>query len=136
MENIPTWMTVVALAARDADGRVLLQQRPPGKHHGGLWEFPGGKVEPFENPRYALAREIAEELAIEIEPGILEPCGFAEEAAFDGRPAIVLLLYTCHRWSGEICGLEGQGWDWFHLSEAAELALAPMDRALLEGLSD
>ena len=80
-------MLVVALCLEDADGQLLLARRPAGKHHGGLWEFPGGKVEPGETPRAALAREVAEELAIRIDPAALVPLTFAAD---DG---LVLLLF-------------------------------------------
>ena len=119
---------MVALALRDEKGRVLLQQRLSGKHHGGLWEFPGGKVEAAEKPTLALVREIAEELALELDPGQLEPAFFAEEA---GDPAVVLILYTSRQPVPAPQGLEGQAWGWFTLEEPAGLPLAPMDRKLL-----
>ena len=128
MADFPTWMPVVALALTDAAGRLLLQQRPLGKHHGGLWEFPGGKVQANENPREALAREIVEELGLVIDPAHLSPALVADEA---GRSAVVLILYTAICWQGEPAGLEGQEWGWFSSDEAAVLPLAPMDRDLL-----
>ena len=124
---------MVALALRDAEGRLLLQRRPDGKHHGGLWEFPGGKVESGENPRDALVREIAEELSIALDPQHLEPAHFAEEHA---RNRIVLLLYTSHQFAGAIVPEDGQEWGWFNIEDAARLDLAPMDRSLLSRLSD
>ena len=126
---------MVALSLRDLDGRILLQQRPAGKRHGGLWEFPGGKVETGENPRFALAREIAEELALTLAPGSLAPLAFADEIQVSGQPAVTLLLFAADRWEGEIKALEGQAWDWFSPAEASRLALAPMDRTLLEKVS-
>ena len=129
-QNRP-WRPVVALALTDGRGRLLLQQRPEGKRHAGLWEFPGGKVEPGETPRAALVREIAEELAIRLLPADLDPALFAEEA---GAPPIVLMLYTCRRWNGAIAGLEGQDWGWHDRPSARLLDLAPMDRTLLERL--
>ena len=134
VENSPTFIPVVAAAIRDAQGRVLLQQCPPHKRHAGQWEFPGGKVEIEEIPRLALCREIAEELGISLAPAALEPAGFAEEQPVDGRPGIVLMLYTCGSWEGTPTGLEGQRWGWFTRAEASVLDLPPMDRALLEGL--
>ena len=128
-------MLVVALAAQDGDGRLLMQQRPTGKHHAGLWEFPGGKVEASEKPKEALAREIREELAITLDPGNLEPAGFAESVASDGHTPIVLLLYKATHFDGEIAAQEGQAWGWFASTEAARLPLAPMDARLLAGLS-
>jgi 8-oxo-dGTP diphosphatase len=129
----PTYVLVVAAAIFGADGRLLLQQRPAGKRHAGLWELPGGKVEAVESPRFALFREVQEELGIELEIGSFQPAGFAEEAPDDGRPGLVLLLYRCARWSGVPQGLEGQTWDWFTPEEALRLDLAPMDRRLLGG---
>lgn len=122
----------MALALFDTEGRLLLQQRPSGKHHGGAWEFPGGKVENGEFPRLALVREIAEELALTIDPDKLECSYFAEEA---GEPHIVLFLYTAQHGGDEPVSLDGQDWGWFSIGEARELPLAPMDRQLLEQIS-
>jgi 8-oxo-dGTP diphosphatase len=133
LENVPT-LLVVAAAIRNADGRWLLQQTAAGKRHAGLWEFPGGKVEPGESPRAALARELLEELALDLDPASCERAGFAEEEPETGRPRIVLLLYTCTAWRGEPRGCEGQNWGWFTTKEAARLPLPPMDRTLLENL--
>jgi len=128
VKNNPTWILVVALALFDGNGRLLLQQRLPGKHHGGMWEFPGGKVESGEKPTFALVREIAEELALELDPAQLEPSFFAEEGS---DPAVVLNLYTSQQTVAEPRGLEGQEWGWFDLDQAATVPLAPMDRKLL-----
>ena len=135
MEKKPTFVLVVAAAVRDPHGRVLLQQALPGKRHAGQWEFPGGKVETGENPQLALCREVAEELSIALDHRALEPAGFADEAGVGGHPDLVLLLYTCRRWSGRPTPNEGQDWGWFTLEEAALLPMAAMDRALLETLS-
>jgi 8-oxo-dGTP diphosphatase len=135
LERKPTFVPVVAAAISDAAGRLLLQQCLPHKRHAGLWEFPGGKVESEETPRLALCREVAEELTIELAEEALEPAGFAEEAAADGRPALVLFLYTCARWRGEPAAREGQRWGWFTPQEAARMAMPPMDRALLARLA-
>ncbi len=124
---------MVALALRDGMGRLLLQQRPMGKHHGGLWEFPGGKVEPCEHPRAALCREIAEELGIEIESSDLRPLLAADEP---GDLPIVLILYSCRNWQGEVVGQDGQRWGWFDREQAAQLPMPPMDHDLLARLGD
>jgi 8-oxo-dGTP diphosphatase len=135
VENSPTFVAVVAAAIRDSAGHLLLQQCPAHKRHAGLWEFPGGKVESEEIPRLALCREISEELDLELDPGALLPAGFAEELPAEGRPGLVLLLYTCRTWRGTPTGLEGQNWGWFTHEEARGLELPAMDRALLAGLS-
>ena len=127
-------MPVVAAAIRDAEGCLLLQQCPSHKRNAGLWEFPGGKVENGEIPRFALCREIAEELAITLEPEWLEPAGFAEEAAKESRPALVMLLYNALRWHGEPRAVEGQTWGWFAAGKAAMLPMPAMDRVLLATL--
>jgi 8-oxo-dGTP diphosphatase len=132
MAKIPTWTPVVALALTNAEGRLLLQQRPSGKHHAGLWEFPGGKVETGEIPRFALVREIAEELGLKIDPSNLSPALFTDETV---DRAIVLILYTASKWLGNPEGMEGQNWGWFTRAEAEALPLAPMDRDLLARLS-
>lgn len=128
-------MPVVALALVDGGGRLLLQQRPEGKHHAGLWEFPGGKVDAGETPREALAREIAEELGIVVEPADCCAMLLAEEAR-DDRSPVVLMLYSATRWRGSPDGREGQKWGWFTRNEALSLALAPMDRELAKRISD
>lgn len=129
VKRTPTFVPVVALALRDEKGRLLLQQRLSGKHHGGLWEFPGGKVESGETPREALLREIAEELGIDLAADDLRPSLLEEEGA--QRP-IVLMLYTSARWNGAVQGCHGQEWGWFTPEEAEKLPLAPMDRRFLE----
>ncbi|MBT2133993.1 (deoxy)nucleoside triphosphate pyrophosphohydrolase [Croceibacterium sp. LX-88] len=127
-------MPVVAAAIRDESGGLLLQQALSHKRHGGLWEFPGGKVENGETPRFAVRREVYEELGIQLDLEGMKPAGFAEEAAESVRPGIVLFLYNCPVWEGDPVGREGQAWGWFSPAQAAELAMPPMDRALLEGL--
>lgn len=126
------WLPVVALALYDGHGRVLLQERLPGKRHAGCWELPGGKVEPGETPRAALVREVAEELAIVLDPADLVPVSLAEE---EGDPPIILMLYETRCWRGEIAGLEGQAFAFHTRAEAARLDLAPTDRALLARLA-
>ena len=124
-------LLVVAAAIRDPRGRWLLQQRLPGKHHAGLWEFPGGKVEQGEAPRAALCREVSEELGLTLDPAALHPLGFAEDAGEGGGPALVLLLFGAGLGlCATAAGREGQRWGWFARAELEALALAPLDRAL------
>lgn len=129
-------MLVVALALERADGRILMQRRPPEKAHGGLWEFPGGKVEPGETPRAALVREVNEELAITVDPAALEPAGFADGRAQRGENAIVILLYSARAWRGEPRAVEGGAFGWYSRAEIAALAMPPLDYALLETLPE
>lgn len=108
-----------------------MHRRPFEKHHGGLWEFPGGKVEDAEIPVKALTRELNEELGIAVDPDDCEPIGFAEEAeASAGRAPIVILLYKVTAWSGEPCALEGEGVGWFTRTEIESLDKPPLDSAL------
>ncbi len=129
---------VVAGALRRADGLWLMQRRPEDKHHGGLWEFPGGKVEAIELPREALCRELAEELGVGIDPGDCESLLFAEERRKSGDSAsdrtIVILLYSVENWSGEPQALEGGEIDWFTPAQIAELAKPPLDQELVAKL--
>lgn len=132
--NGNAWITVVALALRRTDGRWLMHQRPPEKHHGGLWEFPGGKVECNEAPDGALVREIREELGIAIQPQHLAPAGFAQSATSPDGPGIVILLYRADRWAGEPRALEGGEIAWLTPAEIAPLPKPPLDVALCRAL--
>lgn len=113
-----------------------MHRRPPDKHHGGLWEFPGGKVESGENPPSALVREIEEELGIAICAADLQPASFAQEALSETPKPIVILLYTCAHWQGEPAALEGGEVAWFAPSQIPALAMPPLDRQLVGGLFD
>jgi 8-oxo-dGTP diphosphatase len=124
------WMLVVAAALQCADGRWLMQRRPEGKHHAGLWEFPGGKVEPFELPSQALVRELTEELGISSDCAALEPAGFAETPAHEAGREIVILLYSLTMWDGEPAALEGGTIAWFTPAEVLTLAKPPLDAIL------
>ena len=123
-------MAVVAAAISDGQGRWLLQKRPPGKRHGGLWEFPGGKVEADETPLQALVREVNEELTIRV--AIAENCPVAQAAAEagGGEPAIVIRLYTIARWEGVPLAEPGAELGWFTASEIGLLPLPPLDAQL------
>ena len=125
----PGALLVVAAALIAADGQVLLQQRPAGRQHGGLWDFPGGKVEPGEGPRAALVRELHEELGIEAEPDAFMPLGFA--ASEDGR-AVVLLLYACRAWHGEVVSQEGATLAWCAPHRLLDRPMPPLDIPLAQ----
>ena len=128
MEKNPT-MTVVAAALLDGEGRILLQQRAPGRAMAGLWEFPGGKVEMGEQPEDALARELAEELGIEIDPADFTPACFAS-AEVSGRP-MILLLYLCRRWRGEPAPLDASALAWLRPQEMIPHDMPPADAPLI-----
>ena len=121
---------VMAGVLRDAEGRVLLAQRPPGKHLAGLWEFPGGKCEPGEAPEVALARELHEELGIAIEasfPLIRVPWQYE-------RGALCLDTHIVERWQGQPASLEGQALRWQKPDDVDLAELAPADRPILQAL--
>ena len=121
---------VVAGALSSGEDRFLMHLRPEEKAHGGLWEFPGGKVEPTEIPVEALIRELHEELGIVVEACACEPAGFAEDRRQSGQRPIVILLYTITDWIGEPRALEGGAVKWFSQSEIMELAKPPLDESL------
>ena len=118
-------MMVVAAALVDDRGRVLVQQRPDGRALAGLWEFPGGKVEPGEQPEAALVRELREELAIEIDPAALTALTFASMPLTDRH--LLLLLYVCRAWNGDPQPLEASGLAWHHPAALRELDMPPAD---------
>jgi 8-oxo-dGTP diphosphatase len=125
---------VAAVALIDPDGRVLLQQRPPGKHMAGLWEFPGGKVEAGETPEAALIREIREELAIDISSACLAPFTFASHAYETFH--LLMPLYICHRWDGIVAPQEGQNTAWARPNRMKEYPMPPADVPLVAMLRD
>lgn len=128
-------MVVVAAALVDGDGRVLLQQRLPGRAMAGLWEFPGGKMEEGERPEAALVRELAEELGIAADPADLVPAAFAS-AGSPERPGrhMLLLLYLCRAWRGEPRPLDATALAWVRPGEMAGLAMPPADEPLVARL--
>jgi 8-oxo-dGTP diphosphatase len=126
-------LLVVAAALIAADGKVLLQQRLPGRAMAGLWEFPGGKVESGERPETALARELDEELGITVEEAALEPIAFAS-ADNQGRH-MLLLLYLCRAWRGSPQALDSAGLVWLRPAEMASVAMPPADVPLVEALA-
>ncbi|WP_336485924.1 (deoxy)nucleoside triphosphate pyrophosphohydrolase [Methylobacterium nigriterrae] len=127
-------LLVVAVALVDLDGRVLLAQRPPSKQLAGLWEFPGGKVEPGERPEATLIRELAEELGIVVEEACLAPLTFASHAYPDFH--LLMPLYVCRRWEGAPRSLEGQALRWVRAGALRDMPMPPADAPLIPFLID
>ncbi len=125
---------VVACALIDADNRVLIAQRPEGKALAGLWEFPGGKLEPGERPEPALIRELAEELGIKVEEPCLAPLTFASH----GYETFHLLmpLYICRKWEGTVTAREGQQLAWVRANKLRNYPMPPADIPLIAHLTD
>ena len=120
---------MVAAALADREGRVLLQRRPPDRAMGGLWEFPGGKIEPDERPEAALVRELAEELGIEVDAAALAPAAFA--SADNAGRHMLLLLYLCREWRGEPRALDATKLAWVHPADMVGLPMPPADEPLI-----
>lgn len=127
-------LLVVAVALIDADNRVLISQRPEGKQLAGLWEFPGGKLDPGETPEQALVRECREELGIEVCETCLAPLTFASHSYEDFH--ILMPLYICRNWEGEITPLEGQQIAWVRANRLQHYPMPPADIPLLPALRD
>ncbi|WP_374368253.1 8-oxo-dGTP diphosphatase MutT [Dongia sp.] len=127
-------LLVVAVALVDADGRVLLAQRPAGKSMAGLWEFPGGKVHEGETPEAALIRELHEELGIDVKESCLAPLTFASH----GYETFHLLmpLYVCRRWEGAVTAREGQQFAWVRPTRLSDYPMPPADKPLIAMLCD
>ena len=125
-------LIVVAAALVDAQGRVLLAQRPAHKSLGGLWEFPGGKLEPGESPEAALVREVEEELAVSLEPDALDPFAFASHA-YDSFH-LLMPLYVARRWQGEPQALEAQALAWVKPADMHAYPMPPADLPLVAKL--
>lgn len=122
-------LVVVAAALIDRDGRLLVQQRPEGLSMAGLWEFPGGKVEPGETPEQALIRELAEELGIDVEQACLAPACFASDMLGDRH--LLLLLYVCRKWRGTPVAHHASALRWVRPVELYGLAMPPADKPLI-----
>lgn len=125
---------VVAAALIDADGRVLLAERPAGKSMAGLWEFPGGKVETGERPETSLIRELREELGITVKEECLAPFAFASHAY--EKFHLLMPLYLCRRWEGIVQPQEGQRVAWVWPREMANYPVPPADVPLVAQLRD
>lgn len=125
---------VTAAALIDADGRVLLAQRPEGKSMAGLWEFPGGKVQDGETPEYALMRELREELAIETRPTCFSAIAFASHAYDDFH--LLMPLFACRAWRGQITPREHKAIAWVRPADMLAYPMPPADVPLVAQLRD
>ena len=127
-----TLVLVVACALLDADGRVLIAQRPAGKALAGMWEFPGGKVESGERPEETLIRELKEELGIDVQEACLAPLTFASHAY--ETFSLLMPLYVCRRWTGSPHGMEGQALKWVSPPRLRDYPMPPADEPLIPAL--
>jgi 8-oxo-dGTP diphosphatase len=125
---------VVACALLDADGRVLIAQRPAGKALAGMWEFPGGKVESGERPEETLIRELKEELGIDVKEACLAPLTFASHT-YDSFH-LLMPLYVCRRYEGVAHGREGQAVKWVRPKALRDYPMPPADEPLIPYLMD
>lgn len=133
------WVVAVALVAPDR--RVMMQKRRLNRAHGGLWEFPGGKIEADELPEAAACREICEELGVAVDVSALQPVSFASDLTVSPAPGPsvprqphVILLYACRRWQGEPCCLDAEEIGWFAPEQLEQLAMPPLDYPLARAL--
>lgn len=132
-DTLPT-VLVVAAALIDTDGRVLIAQRPEGKALAGLWEFPGGKIEPGERPEQALIRELREELGIDVNAACLAPFVFTSHA-YDSFH-LLMPLYLLRRWSGTVQRREHAALKWVKPSQLSDYPMPPADEPLVAWLRD
>jgi 8-oxo-dGTP diphosphatase len=126
-------VSVAACALIDADGRVLLAQRPEGKSMAGLWEFPGGKIETGETPEQSLIRELEEELGIVVKEACLAPLTFASHSYPDFH--LLMPLYVCRRWDGMVTAREGQSLAWVRPNKLRDYPMPPADVPLIPHLT-
>ena len=133
-------LLVSAAALIDRDGRVLMAQRPEGKSMAGLWEFPGGKIEPGETPETALIRELDEELGINTAASCLAPLSFASHhySASNNRTAfhLLMMLYVCRRWQGRPQPVEGGALKWVRPQQLRDYPMPEADIPLIAALQD
>lgn len=125
---------VAAVALIDPDGRVLIAQRPPGKSMAGLWEFPGGKLDPGETPEQALVRELAEELGIDTRESCLAPLAFASHSYDDFH--LLMPLFVCRIWKGTVTAQEGQALKWVRPARLGDYPMPEADVPLVAQLRD
>ena len=130
----PPTVLVSAVVLVDADGRVLLAQRPDGKSMAGMWEFPGGKVEPGETPETALIRELNEELDIDTAESCLAPLSFASHAYDDFH--LLMLVYVCRKWKGTPRAMEGGALTWVRAARLRDYEMPPADLPLIAVIQD
>ena len=127
-------LLVVACALVDVDGRVLIAQRPEGKHMAGMWEFPGGKLEEGESPEDALIRELQEELEISTHASCLAPLTFASHAY--EHMHLLMPLYVCRKWDGVPRAVEAQALAWARPNRLRDYPMPPADEPLIAMLQD
>jgi 8-oxo-dGTP diphosphatase len=125
-------LTVVAVALVDSDNRVLIARRPEGKTLAGLWEFPGGKLDPGERPEAALIRELDEELGISVKEACLAPLSFASHAYPEFH--LLMPLWVCRRWEGLVSSREGQALKWVRAGQLRDYPMPPADEPLIPPL--
>ena len=125
---------VVACALIDTDNRVLIAQRPEGKQLAGLWDFPGGKLEPGERPEQTLIRELQEEIGITVKEACLAPLTFASHAYDDFH--LLMPLYICRRWEGDVIAREGQHLAWVRANKLRDYPMPAADIPLIPHLID
>ena len=125
---------VAAVALIDVDGRVLLAERPPGKHLAGMWEFPGGKTQDGETPETALIRELDEELGIRVHESCLAPFTFASHSYPEFH--LLMPLYVCRKWQGIVTAREGQRLKWVRPAQLGDYPMPPADKPLVAMLRD
>ena len=133
-DKVTKLITVVACAVLDADGRVLMAQRPEGSAHAGLWEFPGGKIEAGETPEQAICRELYEELRIEPCEHCLQPFSFISYAYPDFH--LLMPLYISRQWDGIARPQDGQQIKWVMPADIRKLDLVPADKDLAQEIGD
>jgi 8-oxo-dGTP diphosphatase len=131
-DSVPV-VRVAAVALVDSDGRLLVAQRPEGKSLAGMWEFPGGKIEPGELPESALVRELREELGIDTSVSCLAPLTFASHPY--EKFHLLMYVFACRTWQGQVQGREGQALKWVKPVELYQLPMPPADIPLI-GLID